>query len=98
MNDWNSLTYACLTIKSDVYEAFVNPEESFQEGPFYVQITRNLLIYLQIFHEYGPLYNMKQTVSPGTKEEKINCNLKINTMQALRLPSLQRSVLTFAPE
>ncbi len=33
-NYWNSLTYACLTIKSEVYEAFVNPEESFQEGPF----------------------------------------------------------------
>ncbi len=31
-NDWNSLTYTCLTIKSDAYEAFVNPEESFREG------------------------------------------------------------------
>ncbi len=31
--------HTCLTIKSDVYEAFVNPEESFQEGPFYMQIT-----------------------------------------------------------
>ncbi len=27
--DWNALTYTCLTIKPDVYEAFVNPEESF---------------------------------------------------------------------
>ncbi len=34
-NDWNSLTYACLTIKSDVYEVFVNPEESFREYPLY---------------------------------------------------------------
>ncbi len=44
-------TYTCLTIKSDVYEAFVNPEESFREGPFYAQIIRNLLIYLRMFHE-----------------------------------------------
>ncbi len=51
MNDWNSLTYACLTIESEVYEAFVNPEESFREGPFYAQITQNLLLYLRMFHE-----------------------------------------------
>jgi hypothetical protein len=50
-NDWNSLTYTCLTIKSDVYEAFVNPELSFWEGPFYAQITPNLLLYLRKFHE-----------------------------------------------
>ncbi len=28
MNDWNALTYTLLTIKSRVYEAFLNPEES----------------------------------------------------------------------
>ncbi len=45
-NDWNSLTYTCLTIKSDAYEAFVNPEESFREGLF----TRKLLgIYSYIY-------------------------------------------------
>ncbi len=43
-NDWNSLTYTCLTIKSVIYEAFVNPEESFRL--FYVQITQNLLFHL----------------------------------------------------
>lgn len=31
--------------------AFVNPEESFQEGLFYMQITTNLLIHLRTFHE-----------------------------------------------
>lgn len=36
-NDWNSL-YTRFTIKSDVYQQFVN-QESFQEGPFYMQIT-----------------------------------------------------------
>ncbi len=50
-NDWNSLTYTCLTIKSDVYEAFVNLEESFREGLFYGQIALNLLTYLCKFHE-----------------------------------------------
>ncbi len=48
-NDWNVLTYACFTIKSDVYEAFVNQEESFREGPFYAQITRNLLLFYKCF-------------------------------------------------
>ncbi len=48
-NDWNSLTYTCLTIKSDVYEAFVNPEESFREDPFYAQILR---IYSYIYELY----------------------------------------------
>ncbi len=43
----------CLTIKTDVYEAFVDPEESFWEGLFYAQITLNLLLYLQLFHEWG---------------------------------------------
>ncbi len=38
-----------------VYEAFVNPEESFREGPFYTQITQNLLLYLRMFHEWGPM-------------------------------------------
>ncbi len=33
-NDWNSLTYTCLMIKSEVYEAFMNTEESFRESPF----------------------------------------------------------------
>lgn len=33
-------TYMHLTIKSDVLEEFVNPEESFREGPFNNQITR----------------------------------------------------------
>ncbi len=37
-----------LTIKSEVYEAFVNPEV----GSFYTQITLNLLLYL-MFHERG---------------------------------------------
>ncbi len=55
MNDLNSLTYTCLTIKSEVYEAFVNPEESFWEGLFYKQITLNLLTYLLKFHEWGPV-------------------------------------------
>ncbi len=55
MKDCNSLTYACLTIKSEVYEAFVNPEDSFREGPFYTQITQNLLLYLRMFHEWGPM-------------------------------------------
>lgn len=36
-------------IKSDVYEAVLNPEESFRERLFYVQITPNVLIYLQSF-------------------------------------------------
>ncbi len=42
-----------LTIKSDVYEAFVNLEESFREGLFYGQIALNLLTYLGLrkFHE-----------------------------------------------
>ncbi len=40
-----------LTIKLDVYEAFVNPEESFCEGLFCAQITLNVLLYLQMFHE-----------------------------------------------
>ncbi len=47
-------TYTCLTITLDVYEAFVNLEESFQEGQFYAQITQNLLLYLQMFYEWGP--------------------------------------------
>ncbi len=47
-NDWNSLTYTWLTIKSDVYEVFVNPEESFRDDLFYGQITLNLLIYMQV--------------------------------------------------
>ncbi len=53
MNDWNSFTYTCLTIKSDVYEALVNLEESFREGLFYGQIALNLLTYLGLrkFHE-----------------------------------------------
>ncbi len=34
-NDLNSLTYTCLTIKSDVYEVFVNLEKSFREYTFY---------------------------------------------------------------
>ncbi len=55
MNYWNLLTCACLTIKSEVYEAFVNPGESFREDPFYAQITQNLLLYLRMFHERGPL-------------------------------------------
>ncbi len=42
------LTY---TYISEVYEAFVNLEESFREGPFYAQITQNLLLYLWMFHE-----------------------------------------------
>lgn len=37
-NDCNSLTYRCSAIKSDVYEASVNPEESFKEGLFYNRI------------------------------------------------------------
>ncbi len=41
----------CVTIKSEVYQAFVNPEESFQEGPFYARITQNVLLYLRMFHE-----------------------------------------------
>ncbi len=45
-NYWNSLTY-----KSDIYKAFVNLEESFWEGLFYMEITNNLLIYLQMLHE-----------------------------------------------
>ncbi len=48
MNDWNSLTYTYLTIKLEVYKAFVNPEESFREGLFYTQISLNLLIYLRV--------------------------------------------------
>ncbi len=40
---------------SEVYEEFVNPEDSFREGLFYAQITPNLLIYLCKFHEWGPL-------------------------------------------
>ncbi len=43
MNDRTSLT--CSTIKSEVYEVFVNPGESFLEGLFYAQITQKLLIY-----------------------------------------------------
>ncbi len=38
-----------------VYEAFVNPEEGFREGPFYTQITQNVLLYLRMFHEWGPM-------------------------------------------
>ncbi len=38
-------------LQSDVYETFVSPEESFLEGPFYMQTTQNL----QMFHEWGPL-------------------------------------------
>ncbi len=34
MNDLNSLTYTRLTIKSDIYEAFVNPEECFRKVCF----------------------------------------------------------------
>ncbi len=39
--EWlDALIYACFTqIKSEVYKAFVNPEESFEEGLFYTQIT-----------------------------------------------------------
>ncbi len=29
-------------LQSDVYETFVNPEESFLEGPFYMQTTQNV--------------------------------------------------------
>ncbi len=34
----------------------MNPEESFREGPFYAQITQNILLYWQMFHEWGPLF------------------------------------------
>ncbi len=34
MNDRTSLTLTCSTIKSEVYEVFVNPGESFLEGLF----------------------------------------------------------------
>lgn len=34
---------------------FVNPEDSFREGLFYVQITQNLLLYLRMFHKWGPM-------------------------------------------
>lgn len=40
-NDWNSLKYTHLTIKSEVYNALVNPEDSFRESQFYTQITQN---------------------------------------------------------
>ncbi len=40
-----------LTIKSDVYDAFMNPGKSFGEGLFYGQITLYLLTYLCKFHE-----------------------------------------------
>ncbi len=33
----------------------MNPEQSFREGPFYTQITQNLLLYLRIFHKWGPM-------------------------------------------
>ncbi len=53
-NDWNSLTYT-FNYQIDIYEAFVNPEESFREGLFYAQITQNLFLYLRMFHEWGPM-------------------------------------------
>ncbi len=37
-----------LTTKSDVYKMFVNPEEIFREGLFYMQIIQNLLKYLHV--------------------------------------------------
>lgn len=52
---WMSL-HEWLEFKSDVYEAFVNPEESFQKGLLYVQITQNLLTYLRKIHEWGPKF------------------------------------------
>ncbi len=33
----------------------MNPEESFREGLFYLQITQNWLLYLRMFHERDPL-------------------------------------------
>ncbi len=38
-----------------IYKAFVNLEESFQEGQFYTHITQNLLLYLQMLNERSPL-------------------------------------------
>lgn len=55
-NGMNLLTYTHFTIKSDVYKAFVNPEESFQDGQFYLQITLNVLICLRKFCEWGPVF------------------------------------------
>ncbi len=31
-----------------------------KKGPYYVQITQNLLLYLRMFHEWGPLYAVGQ--------------------------------------
>lgn len=36
--------HTSLTIKHDVYEAFVNPEECFWEGLCHTVITQNLLL------------------------------------------------------
>ncbi len=42
----------CLTIKSDVYEAFVNPEESFWEGLFMCKLLRiDSYIYASFMNE-----------------------------------------------
>ncbi len=49
--DWNALTYTCLTIKPDVYDARVCESR----GEFYAQMTLNWLLYLRMFHEWGPL-------------------------------------------
>ncbi len=53
----NSLTYTCLTIKSEVCEAFVNPED-FEKVCFMRKLLR-IYSYLRKFHEWGPLYWVK---------------------------------------
>lgn len=46
-NDWNSLTCTRLTIKSDDYEEFVNPEDRFSRRS--ILDSKLLQIYLYIY-------------------------------------------------
>ncbi len=75
--EWLEFINICMfNYQIGVYKAFVNEEESFREGPFYAQITPNLLLYLRMFHEWGPLLVKKKT---STEQKQLHLPLYLQS-------------------